>query len=198
MTEHLRMGGAYWGLTSLSIMDMLDDKRKFEVVQWVMSCKNPENGSFAPNQGHDGNLTTTHYALLILAVYGEMERLSDNDITTLTDWIESLQNSDGGFKGDKWGEADTRFCYSALACLSILHQLNKADVKGCVNYLRRCRNYDGAFGPVPSSESHAAFTFCAVQALAIANSLDSVIDQERILIYSLSTFSPGQTWLVVM
>ncbi|CAL0306412.1 unnamed protein product [Lupinus luteus] len=37
--EHLRMNGAYWGLTALDLMGKLNTVDVDEVVSWVLSCQ---------------------------------------------------------------------------------------------------------------------------------------------------------------
>ena len=37
--EHLRMSGAYWGLTALDIMGRLGDMNPDEIVPWVVKCQ---------------------------------------------------------------------------------------------------------------------------------------------------------------
>ena len=39
VTEHLRINGAYWGLTTIDILGKLDVADKEEVVSWVMKCQ---------------------------------------------------------------------------------------------------------------------------------------------------------------
>lgn len=43
-TEHLRMNGIYWGLTSLALMDRIDALPKPRMLNWVMSCWDAEIG----------------------------------------------------------------------------------------------------------------------------------------------------------
>lgn len=69
--------------------------------------------------------------------------------------ISSLQNEDGSFNGDKWGEVDTRFSYCAISALSLLKRLDLINVNKAVEFISRCQNFDGAFGTVPNAESHA-------------------------------------------
>jgi geranylgeranyl transferase type-2 subunit beta len=85
-----------------------------------------------------------------------------------------LENEDGSFSGDNWGEVDTRFCYIALNCLSLLKRLDAIHVEKTVEWILQCKNYDGGFGSKPGSESHAAQIFCCVAALAITNSLHHI------------------------
>jgi prenyltransferase beta subunit len=37
--EHLRMNGAYWGLTTLDLLGKLDTVDVDKVVSWVMECQ---------------------------------------------------------------------------------------------------------------------------------------------------------------
>lgn len=37
--EHLRLNGAYWGLTTLDILGKLDAVDQDEVILWVMQCQ---------------------------------------------------------------------------------------------------------------------------------------------------------------
>lgn len=91
-------------------------------------------------------------------------------------FVKNLQQSDGSFAGDKWGEIDTRFSYCALSILSILGDLHDGtiDLSKAVDFVERCKNFDGGFGAVPGAESHAGQIFCCIGALSIANALDRV------------------------
>jgi geranylgeranyl transferase type-2 subunit beta len=42
------------------------------------------------------------------------------NVDHLVQYVRSLQQPDGSFCGDKWGEVDTRFSFCAVACLSLL------------------------------------------------------------------------------
>jgi len=189
MTEHLRMGGVYWGVSAMALLKQLEaDDRKSEIVAWILKCQDPKNpGGFGPNIGHDADITATHYALLVLSVYDELDRLDKGSVAK---FIKSLQQPDGSFSGDRWGEVDTRFAYCALSALTILDSLDLIDIDGITTWLLRCLNYDGAFGPLPRSESHAAYTFCAVQALALIDALD-MLDLDRLGWWLCERQTPG-------
>ncbi|XP_038887312.1 geranylgeranyl transferase type-2 subunit beta 1-like isoform X3 [Benincasa hispida] len=131
MMEHIRMNGAYWGLTTLDILGKLDTVDINEVVSWVLKCQ------------HESD-------------------------------IVGLQNEDGSFSGDIWGEVDSRFSYIAVSCLSLLNQLEKINVEKAVNYIVSCKNMDGGFGCTPGGESHSGQIFCCVGALAIMGSLHHI------------------------
>lgn len=75
-------------------------------------------------------------ALQILALYEEVSIVNSE---LITNYIVSLQQSDGSFAGDKWGEIDTRFSYCALSILSILGTLhsNKIDLEKAIAFIAR-------------------------------------------------------------
>jgi len=189
--EHLRMSGVYWSITALSLLrspqevDELmglttttsqDDKRP-SIVDWVFACYDKDSGGFGGNIGHDGHLLYTLSALQILAIANKLddERLN---VEKVSQFIAQLQQPDGSFAGDSWGEIDTRFSYCALSALAILQKLPSpeetdgiVDVKKAAEYVASCKNFDGGFGCVPGAESHAGQIFCCVGALSIAQSL---------------------------
>jgi len=41
-------------------------------------------------------------------------------VEKIVKYVSKLQQDDGSFTGDKWGEIDTRYSFCALACLSLL------------------------------------------------------------------------------
>lgn len=67
-----------------------------------------------------------------------------------------MQLQDGSFQGDKWGEVDTRFVYSAVQALRILGKLEMINTEKVVEWIKKCYNFDGGFGLVPGTESHSA------------------------------------------
>eukprot|EP00479_Gromia_sphaerica_P013428 TRINITY_DN7481_c0_g1_i2.p2 TRINITY_DN7481_c0_g1~~TRINITY_DN7481_c0_g1_i2.p2 ORF type:complete len:148 (+),score=31.52 TRINITY_DN7481_c0_g1_i2:115-558(+) len=118
------------------------------------------------------HLLYTLSAVQILVIFNEEHRI---DADQIADYVKSLQQEDGSFVGDEWGEKDTRFSYCALNCLALLGKLDKIDVKAAVEFVCKCRNFDGGFGCVPGSESHAGQIFCCVGALAIAEGLEHTL-----------------------
>jgi geranylgeranyl transferase type-2 subunit beta len=174
VTEHLRMSGMYWGLCGLDMMDSIHqmDEEKPELIAWVKQCQH-KNGGFGGNVGHDPHLLYTLSAVQILAI---LDALHEIDTNTVVSYVAALQQPDGSFAGDEWGEVDTRFVYCAILCLSLLGQLHSGaiNVEKAVEYLVSSKNFDGAFGCTPGAESHAGQTFCCVAGLAIAGGLQHV------------------------
>lgn len=152
------------------------------IADWVFDCYDSARGGFGGNVGHDAHLLYTLSALQILAMADKLDdpRL---DRRAVVAFVSGLQQTDGSFAGDEWGEVDTRFSYCALSALSILGALpdeeddaeNTAtatiDLQKAALYVSSCRNFDGGFGSVPGAESHAGQIFCCVAALSIARSL---------------------------
>jgi geranylgeranyl transferase type-2 subunit beta len=96
------------------------------------------------------------------------------------EFIAALQNRETGtFKGDEWGEEDTRFLYASLNALSLLGLLDLVDVPLAVDYIISCANFDGGFGTSPGAESHSGQIFACLAALSIAGRID-VVDGDKL------------------
>jgi prenyltransferase beta subunit len=81
--------------------------------------------------------------LQILALYGAIDRI-DKDLVCR--YVAGLQQRDGSFFGDEWGEVDTRFSFCSLATLSLLGALERmygrllSCWRGISPFVQRC-NY---------------------------------------------------------
>ena len=177
VTEHLKLNGIYWGLTGMFLLGREAEMDRAGILDFVTSCAH-DCGGFGGNVGHDPHLLYTLSAVQILAMFDELGRL---DADKVASYVAGLQNSDGSFAGDEWGEVDTRFSYCALSCLSLLgrlpargHRGGLVDVDKAVEFVARCGNFDGGFGCVPGAESHGGQIFTCVGALAIADGLEHV------------------------
>ena len=173
----LRMSGVYWSVTALSLLRPHDavmqamrvysqqqqqqssstdsESKKLSILDWVFACFDKATGGFAGNSGgQDGHLLYTLSAIQILAL---ADRLHDPRLQRerVIQFCVSLQQPDGSFAGDAWGEIDTRFTYCALSTLSLLGALERVDVTQAAHYIMACRNLDGGFGCVIGAESHA-------------------------------------------
>jgi geranylgeranyl transferase type-2 subunit beta len=116
MTEYLRMSGIYWGLTALDLLDSLGRMSCRDVLEFVKSCQHP-CGGFGAAPRHDPHILYTLSAVQILTLYDALEEI---DTGKCSEFVAKLQQPDGSFFGDKWGEVDTRFSFCAVACLSLL------------------------------------------------------------------------------
>eukprot|EP00977_Amphora_coffeiformis_P011063 scaffold2651_cov171-Amphora_coffeaeformis.AAC.3 len=163
--EHLRVSGVYWSLTALSLLlpaeQVMEQMRVYEEKGNDNKEGHTERG-FGGNTGQDAHLLYTLSAIQILAL---ADRLQDERLQTerVVNFVASLQQSDGSFCGDRWGEIDTRFTYCALSTLSLLHEMDAVDVDKASSYIIKCRNIDGGFGCVMGAESHAGWWLCERQ-----------------------------------
>jgi len=177
MTQNIRMSGVYWGLTAMALLgrDLQVQMDMEFILNWLLSCQDPLTGGFGGNTNHDPHILYTLSALQILALFDKLD-IEQIDKVKIAHYVGSLQQPDGSFYGDKWGEVDTRFSYCALSILSILGLLNENYINktNAVNFVLSCQNFDGGFGAVPGAESHAGQIFCCIGALSIGCALDSV------------------------
>jgi len=161
-------------------------KKSTTILDFVFECYDEISGGFGGNKHQDGHMLYTLSAIQILAL---ADCLSDPRFISIRPrvilFIQNLQQDDGSFAGDEWGEVDTRFSYCALSALSIINQLEKndgndaaIDVEKAAQYIAHCQNFDGGFGCHPGAESHAGQIFCCVGALSIARRLDLLKDPE--------------------
>ena len=101
-------------------------------------------------------------------------------------YIAGLQQPNGTFAGDEWGETDTRFLYGALNALSLLNLLPHQqpdqqpliNVSAATDHVKACQNFDGGFGVMPGAESHSGQIFTCLGALSITGELDSYLGEE--------------------
>lgn len=159
------------------------------MLDFVLSCLH-ENGGFGAAPGHDPHMLYTISGVQILAMvdgFDELEKKVTDGKRKIADFVASLQQANGTFAGDEWGETDTRFLYGALNVLSLLgylpHQRPNEepaliDVKAAIAHIKACQNFDGGFGVAPGAESHSGQIFTCLAALSIAGELDSYLGEE--------------------
>lgn len=171
MTEHIRMSGMYWGITAIDLLGCLGRMDRTEIIAFIQQCQDKASGGIAPSVGHDPHLLSTLSAIQMLVL---LESESCIDVAGVVRYIQSLQNSDGSFCGDQWGEVDTRFSFCAVACLKLLKRVDAVDATKSVEFVMRCHNIDGGFGTQPGSESHAGQIYCCLGMLSILGELERV------------------------
>ncbi|KAI9664908.1 MAG: hypothetical protein M1821_006356 [Bathelium mastoideum] len=177
MTEHLRVGGIYWGLTALHLLGHPDALSRENILTYLTLCF-CEDGGFAAAPGHDSHILYTCYAVQLLVTLDAVDEFEGNfprGRDRIGEFIANLQNRETGtFAGDKWGEEDTRFMFCAMLALSLLHLEHLVEIEKCVQYVKSCQNTDGSFGASPGAESHSGQVYTCVGTLAIAGKLDCV------------------------
>lgn len=123
VTQQFRMSGVYWGLAALSILgrDIHMELNINEVIEWIFACQH-DSGGFSAEIGHDPHILYTLSAIQVLALCGSLDRLDKEKVGK---YISTLQQEDGSFFGDKWGEVDTRFSYCSVSSLALLGLLQR-------------------------------------------------------------------------
>ncbi|KIX07065.1 uncharacterized protein Z518_05042 [Rhinocladiella mackenziei CBS 650.93] len=182
LTEHLRLNGVYWGLTSLCLLGHPDALPRDKTLEFVLACQN-HDGGFGAAPGHDSHMLYTVSAVQILATINALSDLDEEGRggkERIARYIASLQDPQtGAFAGDEWGETDTRFLCGAFNALSILNMMHLVDVEKAVSHVHACTNFDGGFGRSPGAESHSGQIFTCVAALTIVRRLD-LVDTDRL------------------
>lgn len=175
MAEHLKINGMYWGLNALFMMNAINENSPeiIDILKFLKQCQR-DDGGFGASIDHDSNLVNCLSAVQLLVIFRKCNQ-EYIDIERCVDYIQRLQQPDGSFYGDRWGEIDTRFSFCALATLKLLNRLDAIDLNKAVEFVMSCNNQiDGGFGRMPGSESHSAYVYCCLGSLAIADKLDLV------------------------
>lgn len=145
----------------------------------IRSCIH-SNGGISAAPGHDPHVLYTLSAIQILVSYDVDFEAADPasrviDVDKTVNYIVSLQNEDGSFNGDAWGEVDVRFSFCSIASLALLKRLEAIDLDRAIDFVMHCyNNIDGGFGCRPNSESHSGLIYCCVGSLSIAGQLHRI------------------------
>ena len=137
MSEFLRMNGLYWGVAVMDLMNSLDSMDKEKIVKFVVDCQDPETGGFRPVEEHDPHILNTLSAVQIMVMLDTVDKIN---VEGVVKYVKSLQQEDGSFYGDKWGEVDNRFCFCAMATLALLGKLDSIDTEKTAKFVKSCQN----------------------------------------------------------
>lgn len=182
MSDYLRVSGMYWAITGMQIMKQELEMTEEAVATVYNDCFDRQTGGFRPWKGQDVHMLFTLSAVQILASTNRLSLLSENDKDLIVNFIRGLQQSDGSFAGDTWGEIDSRFSFCAVATLMLIGK-NPEEVirlEDAIDFIWRCQAFDGGFGLKPGSESHAGNIFCCLGFLSLVNRLDVVNDVDQL------------------
>jgi geranylgeranyl transferase type-2 subunit beta len=78
-SEHLRMSGSYWAIGSHMMLNNPLETRREETIRFVKSCQHP-CGGFGGNLNHDPHITTSLYALLIMAMFDAVTEINTESL----------------------------------------------------------------------------------------------------------------------
>lgn len=157
-------------------MKSLDTLPKEGVRDFVMSCYDAKSGGFAAFPGHDAHVLTTLSGLQVLLTYDMLSALLAEQKRQTIEFVLDLRLADGSFKGDGFGEVDTRFVFVGCYILTILEAMTDEIAESACNFIIQCRAFDGGFGLLPGAESHAAQVYTCVGCLALCDGLDRLDD----------------------
>lgn len=169
ITDYLRMSGIYWLSTCLDLLHSLESTDREFITDYIQQCYHPSIGGYSPSPNHDPHLLYTLSAVQVLVQFNRMDLINRAD---LAKYIKGLQQEDGSFFGDPWGEVDTRFSFCAVACLKLIDCLDVIDVDRATDFVLNCLNFDGGFGCIPGAESHAGQIYCCLGFLSLVQRLD--------------------------
>ncbi|PNF21831.1 Geranylgeranyl transferase type-1 subunit beta [Cryptotermes secundus] len=189
------------GLDILNALDVLDDKKKEHIIDWIYRLQVVPDGSHSSlkrcgfqgsstlifTRGESdcstvyecGHLAMTYTGLASLVILGD--NLSRVNRAAIIEGVKALQQEDGSFCATLAGsESDMRFVYCAACICYILHDWSAMDVKKTVNYITRSMSYDYGIALAPELESHGGTTFCAVATLALMNQLNTCFTNKQV------------------
>jgi geranylgeranyl transferase type-2 subunit beta len=175
VTEHLRISGIYWSLTTLhmllpsiqhvnTIMNVVhvptstgsstntNTESELSILDWIWTCYDERTGSFGGNAGQNGHILYTLSALQIII-------MSTTTVTTKDDVNEqSYRNSITGNYTHRIQDARLR--------------RHRNDI---VHFIQQLQQKDGSFVGDTSDcgEIDTRFTYCAFQSLVLLNAFTS-------------------------
>lgn len=113
LTSHLRLNAVYWGFTAVSVMGQPTALERDEMIEFVMSCwdeqegspspppssetysrltkintNSPTIGAFATFPGHDAHLLSTLSAIQILVMHDALDKLDKDRVTKCESQLE--------------------------------------------------------------------------------------------------------------
>lgn len=115
LTEQDRVATLFWAMNSLRILkDPFFEEMKPFAIKYLISCLKMDGG-FGPTKEYTSNLVSTFHALQIFFIMN----VPFYSCKTV-EFICSLQNSEGAFMNDRFGELDTRIDCCAILSLHLL------------------------------------------------------------------------------
>ncbi|KAE8672717.1 xyloglucan endotransglucosylase/hydrolase protein 9-like [Hibiscus syriacus] len=149
--DHLRMNGAYWGLTTLDLLGKLDSVNADEVISWIMKCQH-ESGGFSGNIGHDPHILYTLSAVQVLSLFNKLDVLGidkfsvvgalaimgslhhvDKDL--LGWWLCERQVKSGGLNGRPEKLPDVCYSWWVLSSLIMIDRVHWIDKEKLVKFI---------------------------------------------------------------
>lgn len=188
----------YFGMLTYFNMGYIDSIQtsqfkfiKDSIIAFTFMCYNPNTGGFGSQPGQNTTLFSTYCGFKLLEMIIPMNRPWLNDprfppysLNTTKNYLESLQNLDGGFRVGNdidyllsmFGSYSVVFTslintnvstiestYWALVCLDLINGLNRISYDNLTHWVRSCQNADGGFSIFVGFHSDIISTYYGLQ-----------------------------------
>ncbi|PVH37179.1 hypothetical protein PAHAL_6G262600 [Panicum hallii] len=148
--EHIRLNGAYWGLTTLDLLHKLHAADAAEVVDWVTSSYHPES---------------VFCCVGTLAITGSLHHI-DRDL--LGWWLCERQCKDGGLNGRPEKLADVCYSWWVLSSLIMIDRVHWIDKEKLTKFILNCQDKDnGGISDRPDNAVDIYHTYFGVAGLSL-------------------------------
>ena len=113
-----------------------------------------------------------YWSLCSLSLFSH--QLSSSKKDELLSWLQTCQNSDGGFGGNTGHDSHITSTHYAVLVFIILGGINLVKQEEVVNYIVSLQNSDGSFNGDVWGEKDTRFSYCALACLALLGRLEAV------------------------
>ncbi|XP_052732604.1 uncharacterized protein LOC108331811 isoform X8 [Vigna angularis] len=142
--EHLRMSGAYWGLTALDLLGKLGSVDVDEVTSWLLSCQ------------HE----SVFCCVGALAITGSLD-LVDKDL--LGWWLCERQVKSGGLNGRPEKLPDVCYSWWVLSSLTMIDRVHWISKEKLIRFILDCQDTEnGGISDRPDDAVDVFHTFFGV------------------------------------
>ncbi|MHA1894727.1 MAG: prenyltransferase/squalene oxidase repeat-containing protein [Candidatus Helarchaeota archaeon] len=146
----------YQGIKSLSLLGVLGEFGKTTTVEWIDSFRNSSNGAYSFSSDLDDvSIAATSHAMSSLVILGESDEIQG----TVVDFIDTLQNTDGGYGSKEGNQSTISATQLAIKALSDYNSMNNIDNVSQWLWSRQNNNsLDSNYGAFISNLSHIQYT----------------------------------------
>ena len=160
-----------WHLTDAIYIFEGSVNNQNEITDYIVSRQTP-SGGFDDMLGkrkiprdEKAHIIVSYEAMMTLNAMN----YSFPDKEKITDWIQSCQSAEGGFKWNPNNKScsnqpDVWYTWAAIKTLKLLDD-SPRDKEACLNWLNSLQNADGGFGDRPGWNSRLYSTYYALQAI---------------------------------
>jgi ABC-2 type transport system ATP-binding protein len=184
----------YWGVLANyeADPDELEDNIDIDNIwDYVEDCYDDKKGGFAFRAGESSDVFSTYCAINIYEILYGYEEVELPDLNDTIEYLEDLQNSDGGFKIGldlsnllnlfgplreiylsllKTNMSNVESTFWAIYSLKVLDGLGQIDNEDLMHWIRSCQNADGGFSIILGFHSDTISTYCGLQVFKLLDS----------------------------